>query len=713
MDAGHRQQGRDGSVLRSHPAIRQDDEIVTGSDGGADLAEQPLQRSFQPHGPVPGREEDRQGDGLETARPAAVQPAELVQLLVLQDGRIQLDLPGGHGGRLQQIALRADGGLHRHDDLFADAIDRRVGHLGEQLLEVVVQQLRPIREDRQGRVIAHRADGLVGFLGHRRQQDLQVLGGVAEHLLAQQHRFVVRFVEPRPHGQVVQGNEVVAHPVRVGQGLGHLLFQLLVGDDPALLQIDQEHPARLQPALVQHPLRRNVEDADFGRHDHQVVLGDVVARRPQAVAVQHGADADAIGEGDRRRSVPRLHQAGVILVEGPLGRAHGPVAAPRLRDHHHDRVRQRPAGQHQQFQGIVELGRIAAALVDDRQQLLDVRPEQLGAEHPLPGVHPVDVAAQRVDLAVVAQVAVGMGPGPGREGVGAEARMDQRQGRVHRRIFQVGEVMLQLRGVEHALVNQCLAGQARQVEHPALFQARLPSSLLHALADDVQPALERQFIAWKTALPTNENLPHRRLAPFGSGADVGVIGRHVPPAQDGLSLLADDLLEGLLHSPALHRVGGQEDQTRTIGSGTGKANPQLIAFPLQEAMGHLQENAGPVSGVLLAAARAAMLQVYQDLDRFADNVVRPAGFQIDDKADAAGIVFVLRVIQTLPGRNRLRHGTVLFLRVWFWSRFALSSGCWFVSLVAPFRDPAAAWPFSAERSSSMKARAALPGGCRR
>ena len=70
-----------------------------------------------------------------------------------------------------------------------------------------------------------------------------------------------------------------------------LVLELLVVDDPALLGVDQEHPARLQPALDER--RRSggdVEHADLGGHDDQVVLGDVVARGPQAVAVEHGAD---------------------------------------------------------------------------------------------------------------------------------------------------------------------------------------------------------------------------------------------------------------------------------------------------------------------------------------------------------------------------------------------------------------------------------------
>ena len=43
-------------------------------------------------------------------------------------------------GRVQQVAFRADETLDRHHDLFADRIDRRVGDLSKELLEVVVQQ---------------------------------------------------------------------------------------------------------------------------------------------------------------------------------------------------------------------------------------------------------------------------------------------------------------------------------------------------------------------------------------------------------------------------------------------------------------------------------------------------------------------------------------------------------------------------------------------
>jgi hypothetical protein len=48
----------------------------------------------------------------------------------------------------------------------------------------------------------------------------------------------------------------------------------------------------------------------------KIIVGDQVARRAQAVAVQRGADLAAVGEGNGGRAVPRLHQRGMVLVEG-------------------------------------------------------------------------------------------------------------------------------------------------------------------------------------------------------------------------------------------------------------------------------------------------------------------------------------------------------------------------------------------------------------
>jgi hypothetical protein len=60
-----------------------------------------------------------------------------------------------------------------------------------ELLEVVVEELRTLGEDGQGRVVAHGAHGLDAVLAHGQHQLLHVLPAVAEGELALQHRLVI------------------------------------------------------------------------------------------------------------------------------------------------------------------------------------------------------------------------------------------------------------------------------------------------------------------------------------------------------------------------------------------------------------------------------------------------------------------------------------------------------------------------------------------
>jgi hypothetical protein len=42
-----------------------------------------------------------------------------------------------------------------------------------------------------------------------------------------------------------------------------------------------------------------------------------------------------------------------------------------------------------------------------------------------------------------------------------------------------------------------------------------------------------------------------------------------------------------------------------------------------------------------------VLQVFQNLERLPDDVVRLASFDVDDEANAAGVMLVRRVVETL------------------------------------------------------------------
>jgi len=73
-------------------------------------------------------------------------------------------------------------------------------------------------------------------------------------------------------------------------GRGEARFQFLILDDPALLQIDQQHAAGLEPPLGDDLFFRHRQNAGFGRHDDQIVGSDDEAGRTQAIAVQGRAN---------------------------------------------------------------------------------------------------------------------------------------------------------------------------------------------------------------------------------------------------------------------------------------------------------------------------------------------------------------------------------------------------------------------------------------
>ena len=76
-------------------------------------------------------------------------------------------------------------------------------------------------------------------------------------------------------------DQVRCEPLAVRVRRCQRLLDLIVRHDAPGRRVDQENPAGVQPFFDQHLVRRHIEDADLRRHDHQVVLRHVVARRPE------------------------------------------------------------------------------------------------------------------------------------------------------------------------------------------------------------------------------------------------------------------------------------------------------------------------------------------------------------------------------------------------------------------------------------------------
>ena len=572
---------------------------------------------------------------------------EFFQFGIGENGLRQLNQGAAFRHWIQKAAARADHGLSRGNDLFADGVNGRVGDLGEELFEIVVKQLRLLRENGQRRVRAHGAQRLDAVVGHRTHDETQILEGVAEGLLFLKDFAVGQFRRQHRFGQVFQQDVVFVQPLAIWFGAGIFPLELLIGDDPTLLGVDQKHASRLQTPLDGHPIRGDGQHARLRGHDDHVVLGDVIAGRAQAIAIEARPDEFAIREGHRCRAVPRLGQAGVVFVKGAPLRVHALMVLPGLRDHHHHRVRQLAPGQREQLDHVVELRRVAVVGVDDGNDLPDVLAEQFGDEVGLSRLHPVDVPAQGIDFAVVRDVTVGMRAVPAGKGVSAEPRMHQRQGRGERRVAQVGIIPRHLLRHQHALIGD---GPRRQAGNIKPFAAGNPvavaDGLLRDLADDIQLALKSGLV-FEGRAAGDEHLRHERLRSHGRFAQGGIVHWHRAPAQQGLTFGGDDGGDGGLDGFALAGIFGQEHHADAVMAGHGQAEPEGDRLRRQKIVGDLKEDARAVAGVRLAAHGTAVVEVDQNLQGVTHRLVGFFALDVDNKAQTAGVVFKLRVVKTL------------------------------------------------------------------
>ena len=300
----------------------------------------------------------------------------------------------------------------------------------------------------------------------------------------------------------------------------------------------------------------------------------------------------------------------------------------------------------EQLEHLVEGGRVAAVGVADGEQPLEVAGDEVAGEQRLAGPHPVPVAPQRVDLAVVGQEPVRMGQRPRREGVGREPGVHQGQTAVEGRVREVGEELAELRAGEHPLVDEGARRQRRHVDAGHL--------VLDPLAQAERQPVEHERVrrrGWRRARRPDPagtttiwamwGMARRRRGPQAVGLD-----RDVAPPQDGQALLGGELGDVSLRLGAVVGVGGQEHEPHRVPPGLGEIE---AARPGQETVRHLDEDAGPVAGGHLGPGGAAVRQMLEGGERLADEAVAGAALEVGHHGDPAGVVLEGGVVQGRAG----------------------------------------------------------------
>ncbi len=252
--------------------------------------------------------------------------------------------------------------LEAHHMPFAQAVDRRVCDLAEILAEELRDMARLVGDDRERRVVAHRADGFLGILDHGGEDELHILHRQAGGNLAAQQFGAVEDGQGRSAapGQVGHGAETLDPRGIVVRARDPVLDRAILVER-ALVEIDRDHLAGAEAALLADARLGQQHHAAFGADDEQIVGGQRIAQRAQRVAVHAGDRPAPVGHRERGGAVPRLHDAGEIIVHRLVRRRHVVLVGPGLR--HEDQLRRRrvAAGAAQGFEHGVERGGVRRA----------------------------------------------------------------------------------------------------------------------------------------------------------------------------------------------------------------------------------------------------------------------------------------------------------------------------------------------------------------
>ena len=644
VHAAHGKQRRHGHLARSG-AIAQHHNVHAVADRSLNvlgkLFERSLQRALASIAAV---------DGTETVglKANTVDGTDMFELFLVEQRALQAHQLTGRAGILEQVAVVAQVERGRSYHMLAQGVDRRVRDLGEQLIEVVKERTRLLGQAGQRCVDTHRGERGLALLGHGAHDLVDVIPVVAElgHTHGGGHLSVLG---GRGRGGLVErvdGQRLLGNPITVGLLLGVTGAQLVIVDHAAAGKINLEHLTRSQAAARQDVLGAHLDGAHLARQHKAAVARHVVASRAQAVTVEGGTQGTAVGKGDGRRTVPRLHEHGLVGVVGAALLTQAIVVVPRLGQQHGRGTRERTTVHDQKLEHVVQNRGVGALAVDDGHHALKIVLQHGTVQVGFAGANPVDIALEGVDLAVVDDKAVGVRTLPAGRGVGGVARVDERHGRFDGGVVEVDEEAAHLRGHKHALVHDSARAHGAHVED-LVSQGKLGVGLLlDGAAAHVQATL-KGIAGGRVVRTAQEGLQDSGHAGAGRLAQVVRVDRHLAPKEQRHAGLGAALLKhaaGILYALVVLR---EEQHGHAIVALCRQNLAALLGLFTEKVMRNLEQDASAVAGVLLESRAAAVLQVDQNGQCVVQNLVMSLTVDIGKRADATCIVVEFGAIKAL------------------------------------------------------------------
>ncbi len=563
---------------------------------------------------------------------------QLAQLALAEHRRIEDDVVHRLRTGMEDVGLLAELGGQRHDAVFAQRIDRRVGDLRERLAEIIVERAAVLAQHRHRGVIAHRAGGFLLGLGEWAQDLLHFLGAELEQLvIAAQGALVERLLDQRRIDQLgLQVGHALLQPLLVGCAAAVDAVDGVRVEQVAALEVDGHHLARAELALAHHALGRHFPHTGLGGDQEVAVGGQHPARRAQAVAVQRTGGIAPIAGHDAGRAVPRLTVEAVELVERGQVRI---LELQRLGGRWHQdaqRLDQLHAGADHQLQHVVQALRIRAMHGDHRIEFADV--EARGLPHLAARLRPAAVAFDGVDLTVVRQHPERMRQRPARQRVGGKALVEHDRAGGQIVALQVHVEAAQLVRQHHALVADRIRAERGDVVVGVLAQL-----LFAAAAGQEQRQGEGGLVLRGTGI--DEHLfDVRQRVTCELTADAG-IGRHHAPADRLAAGVAQLLFQRLAAGLCGRGVVRQEHHAG--GEARTKREPGLGGERFEEHVGAAQQQAAAVAGDTIGGDATAVGHARKCGDGGIDQQSGRLVVELGDHAETTGISLILRVVKPL------------------------------------------------------------------
>ena len=355
----------------------------------------------------------------------------------------------------------------------------------------------------------------------------------------------------------------------------------------------------------------------------------------------------AVGEYDGGRAVPGLQHGGVVFVKRAAARVHGAVVFPGLGDHHHHGLADGVTRHRQEFQAVVKSRGVGLTGEADGVELLQVSGQHRRRHHAFARLHPVVVALDGVDLAVVRHITVGMGQRPLGEGIGRKTLVHQAQRRYAALVQQVVEVGSHLIGQQQAFVNHGAAGHAGHVILFAVLEVEVLNRRAGGFADHIQLALQRVLHDHIVTAPDKHLAYHRFFgAHRGRHGHFGV-DRHIAPAQKHLAFGAYGPLHLLLAGHARGLLFGQKNHAHAVFSGRRQRDARSRHFGAVKRVGQLNQDTGAIAHQLIRAHSPPVVQVFENLQGTAHNAVAALPPNMGHKTDTASVMLIRPAVQTI------------------------------------------------------------------